>query len=72
MGVYLQLFYCYSHSNKQCSLSLKIPILGHAETVKSRESLPVEQNIPKVMKLETIHATPEQQEEMERPLKKKQ
>ncbi|MBV9177230.1 MAG: hypothetical protein JO297_09340 [Nitrososphaeraceae archaeon] len=33
-------------------------------------SLPVERKIPKVTELETIHATPEQQEEMERLLKK--
>ena len=35
-------------------------------------SLPVERKIPKVTELETIHATREQQEEMERLLKKKQ
>jgi hypothetical protein len=34
-------------------------------------SLPVERKIPKVTELETIHATPEQQEEMERLLKKR-
>ena len=34
-------------------------------------SLPIERKIPKVTELETIHATPEQQEEMERLLKKK-
>jgi hypothetical protein len=34
-------------------------------------SLPVERKIPKVMELETIHATAEQQAEMERLLKKK-
>ena len=34
-------------------------------------SLPVEQKIPKVSELETVHATPDQQEEMERLLKKK-
>jgi hypothetical protein len=33
-------------------------------------SLPVERNIPKVSELELIHATAEQQEEMERLLKK--
>jgi hypothetical protein len=33
-------------------------------------SLPVEQKIPKVTKRETIHATPEQQEEMEKRLMK--
>ena len=33
-------------------------------------SLPVERKIPKVTELETIHATAEQQEEMERLLKK--
>ena len=33
-------------------------------------SLPVERKVPKVTELETIHATPEQQEEMERLLKK--
>jgi hypothetical protein len=32
--------------------------------------LPVEKKIPKVTELETIHATAEQQEEMERLLKK--
>ena len=34
-------------------------------------SLPVERKIRKVTELETIHATPQQQEEMERLLKKK-
>jgi hypothetical protein len=34
-------------------------------------SLPVERKIPKVTELETIHATAEQQEEMEKLLKKK-
>jgi hypothetical protein len=34
-------------------------------------SLPKERRIPKVTELETIHATPEQQEEMERLLKKR-
>jgi hypothetical protein len=34
-------------------------------------SLPVEQKIPKVSELETVHATPDQQEEMEKLLKKK-
>ena len=34
-------------------------------------SLPVERKIPKVTELETIHATAEQQEEMERLLLKK-
>ncbi|HEY6883319.1 MAG TPA: hypothetical protein VI278_04695 [Nitrososphaeraceae archaeon] len=34
-------------------------------------SLPVERKIPKVTELETIHATPEQQEEMEKRLLKK-
>jgi hypothetical protein len=34
-------------------------------------SLPVERKIPKVTELETIHATVEQQEEMERLLPKK-
>jgi hypothetical protein len=34
-------------------------------------SLPVERKIPKVTELETIHATAEQQEEMERRLLKK-
>jgi hypothetical protein len=33
-------------------------------------SLPVEVKIPKVTELETIHATAEQQKEMERLLKK--
>jgi hypothetical protein len=33
-------------------------------------SLPVERKVPKVTELETIHATAEQQEEMERLLKK--
>jgi hypothetical protein len=33
-------------------------------------SLPVERKIPKVTELETIHATAEQQEEMDRLLKK--
>jgi hypothetical protein len=33
-------------------------------------SLPVERKIPKVTELETIHATAEQQEEMEKLLKK--
>ena len=33
-------------------------------------SLPIERKIPKVMELETIHATAEQHEEMERLLKK--
>jgi hypothetical protein len=33
-------------------------------------SLPVERKIPKVTELETIHATAEQQEEMERLVKK--
>jgi hypothetical protein len=33
-------------------------------------SLPVVQKIPKVSELETVHATPDQQEEMERLLKK--
>jgi hypothetical protein len=32
-------------------------------------SLPVERKTPKVTELETIHATPRQQEEMERLLK---
>jgi hypothetical protein len=32
-------------------------------------SLPVERKIPKVTELETIHATAEQQQEMERLLK---
>ena len=34
-------------------------------------SLPVERKIPKVTEMETIHATAEQQEEMERLLLKK-
>jgi hypothetical protein len=34
-------------------------------------SLPIERKIPKVTELETIHATAEQQEEMERLLLKK-
>jgi hypothetical protein len=34
-------------------------------------SLPVERKIPKVTELETIHATAEQQQEMERLLKKR-
>ena len=34
-------------------------------------SLPKERRIPKVTELETIHATAEQQEEMDRLLKKK-
>ena len=34
-------------------------------------SLPKERKIPKVTEQETIHATPEQQQEMERLLKKK-
>ena len=33
-------------------------------------SLPVERKIPKVTKMETIHTTAKQQEEMERLLKK--
>jgi hypothetical protein len=33
--------------------------------------LPVEQKIPKVSELETVHATPDQQEEMDKLLKKK-
>ena len=34
-------------------------------------SLPIERKIPKVTELETIHATAEQQEEMEKRLLKK-
>jgi hypothetical protein len=34
-------------------------------------SLPVEQKIPMVSELETVHATPDQQEELEKLLKKK-
>jgi hypothetical protein len=34
-------------------------------------SLPVEQKIPKVSELETVYATAEQQEEMERLLRRK-
>jgi hypothetical protein len=34
-------------------------------------SLPVERKIPKVTELETVYATAEQQEEIERPLLKK-
>ena len=41
------------------------------DTLEFMLSLPVERKIPKVTELETIHATPEQQEEMERLLLKK-
>ena len=40
------------------------------DTLEFVLSLPVERKIPKVTELETIHATAEQQEEMERLLKK--
>ena len=40
------------------------------DTLDFMLSLPVERKIPKVTELETIHATAEQQEEMERLLKK--
>jgi hypothetical protein len=39
------------------------------DTLKFMVSLPVERKIPKVMELETIHSTAEQQAEMERLLK---
>jgi len=39
-------------------------------TLEFMLSLPVERKIPKVSEKETIHATAEQQEEMERLLKK--
>ena len=38
------------------------------DTLEFVLSLPVERKIPKVTELETIHAKPEQQEEMERLL----
>jgi hypothetical protein len=41
------------------------------DTLEFVLSLPVERKIPKVTELETIHATAEQQEEMERLLLKK-
>ena len=41
------------------------------DTLEFMLSLPKERKIPKVTELETIHATAEQQEEMERLLKKK-
>ena len=41
------------------------------DTLEFVLSLPVERKIPKVSELETIHTTAEQQEEMERLLKKK-
>jgi hypothetical protein len=41
------------------------------ETLEFMLSLPIERKIPKVTELETIHATAEQQEEMERLLLKK-
>jgi hypothetical protein len=41
------------------------------DTLEFVLSLPAEQKIPKVTELETIHATAEQQEEMERLLLKK-
>jgi hypothetical protein len=40
------------------------------DTLEFILSLPVEKKISKVTELETVHATPEQQEEMERLLKK--
>lgn len=40
------------------------------DTLEFVLSLPVERKIPKVTELETIHATAEQQEEMEKLLKK--
>jgi hypothetical protein len=40
------------------------------DTLEFVLSLPVERKIPKVTELETIHTTAEQQEEMERLLKK--
>jgi hypothetical protein len=40
------------------------------DTLEFTLSLPVERKIPKVTEMETIHATAEQQEEMERLLKK--
>jgi hypothetical protein len=40
-------------------------------TLEFMLSLPEARRIPKVMELETIHATAEQQQEMERLLKKK-
>jgi hypothetical protein len=40
------------------------------DTLEFVPSLPVERKIPKVTELETIHATPEQQEEMEKRLLK--
>ena len=41
------------------------------DTLEFMLSLPVERKIPKVSELETIHATAEQQQEMERLLLKK-
>jgi hypothetical protein len=40
------------------------------DTLEFVPSLPVERKIPRVTELETIHATPEQQEEMEKRLLK--
>ena len=40
------------------------------DTLEFMLSLPVERKIPKITELETIHATAEQQEEMEKLLKK--
>jgi hypothetical protein len=40
------------------------------DTLEFVLSLPVEEKIPKVSEKEAIHATPEQQEEMEKLLKK--
>ena len=40
------------------------------DTLEFMLSLPVERKIPKVTELETVYATAEQQEEMERLLKK--
>jgi hypothetical protein len=41
------------------------------DTLEFMLSLPVEKKIPKVTELETIHATAEQQQEMEKRLLKK-
>jgi hypothetical protein len=41
------------------------------DTLEFVLSLPLERKIPKVIELETIHATAEQQEEMEKRLLKK-
>ena len=41
------------------------------DTLEFVLSLPIELKIPKISELETVHATAEQQEEMERLLKRK-